>query len=176
MAMRPEDNLLGKIAVAFGFVSPEEMEECVRIQRDGGNPHLLGTILLERGYLTRDELRDLLEFQKEKLSSTDTRKVEREADRMFGFLAIQLGLLSQDDIRAACAEQAQLAKRGLRFRLGEVLVGRGLLTRGQVEEILRRQQGYLVICPKCDKRHIVFDREPGEKFECDCGRELLVPD
>lgn len=179
MQPRPEDNLLGKLAVAFGFVTPDQLEECVRVQTEGSGenpPPLLGTLLLDKGYIERDELRDLLEFQKEKLSSADTRRVQRENDRMFGYLAMQLGLLTATEIRAAVEEQVLLGKRGLRFRLGEILVKRGVLSHDQVDQILRRQHRYLVICPSCDKRHVAFDREPGERFDCDCGRSLEAPD
>mgnify|MGYP001609143150 CR=1 FL=1 len=176
MIPRPEDNLLGKLAVAFGFVTPGQLEECVRAQSEIEAPPLLGTLLLERGYIERDELRDLIEFQKEKLSSADTRRVQRENDRMFGYLAIQLGLVTATEIRAAVEEQVFLGKRGLRFRLGEILVKRGALKAEKVDEILRRQQRYLVICPSCDRRHVAFDREPGETFACACGRALQAPE
>lgn len=179
MPPRPEDNLLGKLAVAFGFVTPDALEECVRHQKewpDGEQPPLLGTLLLDKGYIERDELRDLIEFQKEKLSSADTRRIQRENDRMFGYLAIQLGLVSTDEIRGAVEEQIQMAKRGLRFRLGEILVKRTVLSSEKVAEILRRQARFLVVCPSCEKRHVAFDREPGERFDCDCGRSLEAPD
>lgn len=176
MIPRPEDNLLGKLAVAFGFVTPVQLEECVRAQAELAPPPLLGTLLLERGYIERDELRDLIEFQKEKLSSADTRRTQRENDRMFGYLAIQLGLVTATEIRAAVEEQVLVAKRGLRFRLGEILVKRGSMTAEKVEEVLRRQQRYLVICPSCERRHVAFDRESGEKFACACGNVLQAPE
>jgi len=175
MLPRPEDNLLGKIAVAFGFVTPEQLEECVRLQKETEPTPLLGTLLQDKGYLKRDELRDLLEFQKEKLQSADSRKIERETDRMFGYLAVQMGLLTDKEVLGAVEEQALYARRGLRFRLGEILISNKLLTAEQVDDVLKGQHRYLVICQVCERRHVTFNREPGEKFLCDCGRELEVP-
>ncbi|MCC8180277.1 MAG: hypothetical protein LIP23_05120 [Planctomycetes bacterium] len=59
---------------------------------------------------------------------------------MFGRLAMESGLVTYDDIVACIEEQDRIrADGGTPPRLGEVMVERGILTQGEVEQILRMQ-------------------------------------
>ncbi len=66
---RAEDRLLGQILVDAGFVEPEKVEACLRIQDDAvrygaEEVPLLGELLIEKGHVTAEAIEDALELQK----------------------------------------------------------------------------------------------------------------
>ena len=63
----PTDNLFGKIAITRGLVTPKELLECLAakdsLRRQGKNM-MLGQIMFERGYLTKEQVVEILDTQK----------------------------------------------------------------------------------------------------------------
>jgi transcription elongation factor Elf1 len=64
-----ESVLFGKVAVKQGLVTQEELNECLRIQADEGERRSLGEILIEKGYLTAVQVKDLLGRQLKRIMS-----------------------------------------------------------------------------------------------------------
>lgn len=62
-----EDVLLGKLAVREGVCSQAQIDECLTIQSNTRSPAPLGDLLLYKGYLTEDRLKDLLSRQHKKI-------------------------------------------------------------------------------------------------------------
>lgn len=60
----------------------------------------------------------------------------------FGAIAVGMGMLTQDDLKAAVEEQQQFIEAGERRRLGDILVARGSLTEADVEIILAMQDAF----------------------------------
>jgi hypothetical protein len=63
---RLADNILGVLAVRRGFVTREQVNECVRIQASrnaSGTTCRLGEVLVEKGYLTVGQILSLLSSQ-----------------------------------------------------------------------------------------------------------------
>ncbi|MEA1940267.1 MAG: type II secretion system ATPase GspE, partial [Candidatus Caldatribacteriota bacterium] len=52
---------IGDILVKQGLITLQQLEDCLRIQKNGNNKKL-GKILVENGYLSSDELHEVLEF------------------------------------------------------------------------------------------------------------------
>ncbi len=65
-----------------------------------------------------------------------------DADLSFGQVAIKAGLLRDQDVRAALAEQATLRGKGQAATIGEICQRRQLLTSRQVQRILLAQEFY----------------------------------
>ncbi|MDQ7779593.1 MAG: hypothetical protein RDV41_07770, partial [Planctomycetota bacterium] len=66
LGARKEDALFGKLLVKFRFVTPDKVNECLRVQaqmHDHGLHVRLGEILVRRGYLTPAEVADTLRLQ-----------------------------------------------------------------------------------------------------------------
>ena len=62
----PEDILFGDLAVVKGYVTAEQVEECVENQKvmaEMGVKQRLGDVMVSKGYLTRDAQKDLLREQ-----------------------------------------------------------------------------------------------------------------
>ena len=62
-----EELLFGKIAVSRNLCTQAHVEECVRLQLQMQSPHQpaprLGDLLVEKGYLTRDQHAEILDLQ-----------------------------------------------------------------------------------------------------------------
>jgi hypothetical protein len=176
LSLVKEDSLFGKIALHNNFVSPEQLEECLVRQREADTPKLLGMIMLERGYITRDQLRLILEYQKKNLQRPATDPDEQKEDIAFGFLAVKLGYTTLDRVYECVREQARMARLGLYFRLGEIFVNRGYLSAEQVGDILARQNKTILECPSCASRYNVIGYQPGRDVRCTkCSTPLTPP-
>ena len=66
--MKRDHQLVGKKALAKGWITPQQLEECRKnCERDPGDrrsPRPLGVVLVSKGYLTDDQLLFLLEREK----------------------------------------------------------------------------------------------------------------
>src|SRR5262245_66569268 len=72
---RKEAVLFGKLAIKLGLVTPDEVNECLRFQAEPGETRSLGEILVERGFLTTIQVKDILEKQLKKIMSCPTCKL-----------------------------------------------------------------------------------------------------
>jgi aspartate ammonia-lyase len=60
-----KERLFGVVAMGLGMITREQLDECLRIQREEADEgHLLGTIMLDRGYLTEKQIQEVLAAQK----------------------------------------------------------------------------------------------------------------
>ncbi len=67
MSESQENVLFGSIAIKLGYVNLEQVDECLRLQKEminlGGPPKKLGDILLVKGYLNEKQLDEVVEQQ-----------------------------------------------------------------------------------------------------------------
>ncbi len=66
---RKESILFGKLAVKQGLVTQDEVNTCLRLQGEPGETRSLGEILVEKGYLTAIQVKELLNKQLKKIMS-----------------------------------------------------------------------------------------------------------
>jgi hypothetical protein len=60
-----DDQLFGKVAVGLGFVTQDQLTECLGVQkRDGADPDVrLGELMTRRGLISPDQVRRVMEVQ-----------------------------------------------------------------------------------------------------------------
>ncbi len=170
-----EDLLLGRLAVEKGLVPAETVERCLatRGEAPGGGP--FSEALAAEARLT-GEGRAALEALAAQAKKVATRRILRE-DQKFGELAVARGLLKRPALEEALASQRSLLERGLKKRLGALLVGRGDLTPAQVRDVLAAKEEAILVCPECHTRWNVFGFSPGRKVDCPrCHRSLATTD
>jgi hypothetical protein len=172
-----DESLFGRIAVYGNYIRPEQLEECLRIQREESPPRPLGEILIDRGYLDAEELRMILEIRRKKGRRTSRRSdAARELENQFGRLALAASMITIDDLEDAILEQQRLDGLNLHFRLGEILVTRGKMKPSDVLEILKRQGKRLLVCPVCDIHYNVKGFRNDKEYSCTrCAVKLLEP-
>ncbi len=166
--MAEEDEiLLGKLALKLSFLSASQLEDALRDQDfyTPGTP--LGEILVDKGYLSKDQLERLLETQKKNLAKRDrylnnsTRK-----DTLFGKIAIRLGYVDEHQMNWCLREQGKPPEQGGGRRLGAYLVENEFMTHAQVQKILEEQQRGLCECPDCDKRYNIIGYSVDTVYKC----------
>jgi hypothetical protein len=81
-------HLLGQIAVHEGCLTPEQLEECLKVQERSDPPRRLGAVLQERGHVTAEQLEALVEIQRRRLQ---TLAADPDRGGLFGQIALKLG-------------------------------------------------------------------------------------
>jgi protein-arginine kinase activator protein McsA len=66
---RKEAILFGKLAVKQGLVTPDEVNQCLRLQAEPAEMRSLGEILVARGFLTAIQVKEILNKQLKKIMS-----------------------------------------------------------------------------------------------------------
>lgn len=122
-----DDKLFGSAAVELRLLTSTQLGECYVLQRD----QPLAQVCAEHGYLTRDQVEQVLRYQREL-----QRRLQGEA-HLFGRVAMSLKLLTMEQLRDCLVRQQS---SGFKQRLGEITIERGLLTPEQVAQILQRQK------------------------------------
>lgn len=173
--MAPEDDILiGKIALNNSFITREQLDECLELQR-GGKKEALGELLREKGYLTKTQLVTLLQLQDKKMTRPHTVLRVPKKEILFGRLAIKLGMATKDHVYESLREQGLMRDRGKKYRLGQVMIMRGYLSLAQVEMLLQIQHKTILQCPKCSTQFNVEGYLPGMKVACrKCGEGPLI--
>lgn len=172
-----DETLFGRIAVFNNYLRQEELDECLAIQRTDASARFIGDILLEKGYITAEELNTVLSIRRKKVRKMPRRPEEsRESNRTFGDLALAQSLISIDDLESAVLEQQRLSQLNLHFCLGEVLLAQGKMRVEQVIDVLSRQGKCILFCPVCESHFNVVKYQTWKTYKClGCGAELIRP-
>lgn len=162
-----DDLLVGKISVSLGFCTQTQVDECARLQLQMQSPHQpapkLGEILIEKGYLTREQGEEVLRTQRANLDTVDPLVKKRKEAVLFGKLAAREGLCTQEEVNECLQLQA---RKDEQRSLGEILVERGYLTPLQVKELLGRQLKRIMSCPACRLSFTVLTLSEGKRIDC----------
>ncbi|MCI0339606.1 MAG: protein kinase [Planctomycetales bacterium] len=125
------DVLLGQLALRRGFVTSDQLEECLDLQEqvyDLGLTENLGSILVKRGLVTAPQRDALLRLQ--------DRVLGRREQALYGRLAVSNGFVAPEQLTEALRQQRG-ADRGR--RIGSILLRRGFLSERQHHAILAAQ-------------------------------------
>lgn len=183
--------LIGKIALERGYITREQLEECVKVQLEeslGGDPEKtqgrkdarpLGVILVARGYLTDERLVELYDLRKKRIESLREYRLIYRSELLFGQLLIKMGKATQLQINKCLEAQRRMAEEGMTPlpRLGEILVEHGFVTAAIVQDALQAQNKRVMMCLGCEVRYNVVGIEEGRKYRCKkCGSLLVSAD
>lgn len=141
----PEDGEEGKldchrfarIAKWSDLIGSREMVDSLTRQRElrkaGKLVPPIGEIMVEKGYLTRREVRAILKVQ-------SIRKPDEEETR-FGKIAVANNFMTKEQLKRCLDIQARMILyQGKSPLLGEILLERGYITERQIKKILKFQQ------------------------------------
>jgi hypothetical protein len=164
--------LVGQIAIELGFVTKEQLQECIDHQAGQVQAKPIGTLLIESGFLTQERLAAVIEEQKKRLQESLPYAPTQRGAVAFGRLLVERGLVKQEHVNEALRAQQDLADRGIRRRLGEMLVESEHLSPEAVPEILRIQGKVLMACTFCGAHFNVL-LTIAEGYPCrKCGMPL----
>ncbi|MHC4661563.1 MAG: protein kinase domain-containing protein [Planctomycetota bacterium] len=173
--IRPE-LLFGKVALEYGFTTRDRVIECAREQETVRRDRKIGEIMVEKGYLSDEEVATILDLQRKSLELPMDETKQRKDQILFGRLLIAEGLITEEQLRDALKEKTRREQLGQKVQLGQILVEGGFLTVDQAQDMLFKQGKEILICPKCFTQYNV--RLMDEKSEIRCkidGTLLTVP-
>lgn len=155
--------LVGQIAVSEGLLTPERLEECIKIQAMDGTARALGEILVRKGYLTPEELSGVISVQRARFQ-----RVSADPARggLFGQIALRLGYITPEELGESLREQQELGAAGSGLLLGQILLRRKALSVEEFLDVLHRQNKEVARCPGCGAFYDVHGRHAGSKFVC----------
>ena len=161
------ESLFGKIALAQGYCTQEQLDECLKLQLQLQSPHQpaprLGQLLVDKGYLQPAQLEIVLQIQKQNADLVDPLVRKRKESVLFGKLAVRDGLTTEERINECLRLQD---REGETRTLGELLVARNYLTAAQVKELLSRQLKRIMVCPACKLSFTVLSQSEGKRIDC----------
>jgi hypothetical protein len=170
MGMKVKDNphLVGQIALESGFITPEQLDKCVAVQR-GDTSKSLGSILVQAGYLSEEQLAEIRRIQDSRFERLET---DPARGGLFGQLAVRLGYITPADLYRTLRGQEDARRSGSSLLLGQLLLQRKLITAEQYLELLRSQKKDVASCPAC---HAFYDlsAHKGGPFQCTSCRAVI---
>ena len=170
------DILFGRLAADRGFVTEAQVEECLRADLSTSVPKPLGQILLEKGYITFEQLDELLHQHRIHQTQTRSRAESTRPGGLFGQILLAKRFVTVEQLNEAIREQRRLAQEGQTLPLGQILIKRHHLQVPQFLEALKLQEKSLLRCDGCDAKYNVVGRHEGTKIRCKkCRRILTVP-
>lgn len=167
----PETNdvFIGKIALNRRMITQDQLDDCVCFQERSSSPKPLGAIMVLKGYITGEQLKELLKEQEKILS-------HRTRSHLFGKIVLKLRLATLDQVNECLRIQAKM-ENDLPMRLGEIMLRKGYLTKEEVERVLREQRKTVLTCASCKSQFNVVDYREGVSVRCTkCGEPLQMPD
>lgn len=170
-----DEHLFGRIAVLGGYISREQLDECLEIQRRRDRPTYIGQVLLDQGYLSTEQVEHILTIRRQKVRKLNlTRTDASKRDREFARLALQAKLVDLDQLEDTVLEQQQLRGLNLHFTLGEVFLSRGEIEMKDVLRVVGLQGRRMLCCSVCDCHYRVQDFREGEEYTCRKCASVLV--
>jgi hypothetical protein len=167
------------------------------------NPHLIGQIALEEGFITPQQLERCIALQAQstppvplgrilletgclnderlqevvRIQSTRFERIAAEPSRggLFGQVALRLGYLTAEQLHDALREQQASGRGGSSLMLGQVLMRRKTLTTEQFLEVLRRQEKEVACCPVCQSFYDLTGRAVRGPFLCTVCQSVVHP-
>jgi hypothetical protein len=171
--MQPRNSLLiGQIALDLNLITREKLQQCLDLQAGQAKPRPIGALLVQEGFLSEEQLARAVEEQRRRLEDPVPFAPAKKVDASFGRLLVLGGHATQEHVNEALRAQQDLADRGVRKRLGELLVDSGRLPFDKVFVILKQQGKVLMSCTFCGT-HLNVIQSIAEAYPCRrCGMPL----
>jgi len=133
--------LFGEIAINLKLLSREQVESLLEKQKE--YEKIVDQILVLSGAINSNEKEDELSLFYDMVVSKEdmdvAHKYKAEKSLKLGILAIDDGLLTEQQLDAILDHQREVADAGL---FGEIAINMKLLSKEQVDELLKKQREY----------------------------------
>jgi hypothetical protein len=168
----PNRLLIGQIALERGWLTQDQLRQCLDLQAGQPNPKSVGALLVELRFLTEAQITQLCDEQKRRLAEEMATAPASKDELAFGRLLVKGGHATEAQVNEALRAQQDLAERNVRKRLGELLVETGRVTPDVVRSVLKQQGKALMSCTFCG-RHMNVVLAIADRAACTkCGMPL----
>jgi hypothetical protein len=127
------------IALSMGMIDREQLDECLQEQQQADGQRQLGEIMLTRGYLEEDQVRDIVAVQRRMGHVEDLPIVKTKGRKLIGQIMVEAAYIDEKALKSALKRQNLLRETGISPLLGELLIAVGRLTRQRLEKALALQ-------------------------------------
>ncbi|MBI4618332.1 MAG: protein kinase [Planctomycetes bacterium] len=165
-----KDHVFAKLVVNSRFATKSQVMECMEARNlmtsPGKGAPKLWDVLIQKGYLTQEQLSSILEGFQEKQK------------RLFGEIALKWNMVTRPQLDEAVQLQESMRSKGQKApRIGQILTSKNYLKKHQVMAILEEQNKKIAKCPACKAQFNVRRVQQGQKFKCtQCGKVLKILD
>jgi len=154
---KDDSTKLGSLLVAEGFITPEQLEEALRIQRvlskNKKKYRYLGQILVEKNYLDPDQLQFVMH--------------KHGKQTRIGDILLRCGAITEKEFKIALKEQEESGER-----LGEIFLRKGLVS----DDTLRQALGTQLNIPFIDISRVSLDSRLSRIINRDYAfRHQIIP-
>jgi mannitol/fructose-specific phosphotransferase system IIA component len=125
--------MLGKVLVDGGFVSPGDLSRA--LEEQNRTNEMLGEVLVRMKVVDPAEIAAVVSIQSDLLSLEDAVRSAAGVRQYLGELLLKARKVTPEQLKDALSEQRQSGEK-----LGEILVRRGALTKGQLDAVLMFQK------------------------------------
>jgi hypothetical protein len=163
--------VIGELAVRDHLISRDQLDDIVDLQQKSNFSQPLGSLMLERKLLTKTQLDSLLQRQKEALHDYER---ALSVSGLFGRIAIEVGLITEQQLSTAIRRQLTLDFQGKRTKIGQILLAMKAIRPSGFWEVIRAQGTFR--CGDCG--HILDEpRFEQTAIHCEkCGKPALSLD
>ncbi len=130
---RPARRLLGQVLVDGGFVSPRDLARA--LEEQNRTNEMLGEVLVRMKAADPAEIAAVVSIQSDLASLDDAVRSAAGVRRYLGELLLKARKVTPAQLEEALSEQRRTGEK-----LGEILVRRGALSRGQLDAVLEFQK------------------------------------
>jgi hypothetical protein len=130
---RPAKRLLGQVLVDGGFISPADRAHA--LEEKNRTNELLGEVLVRMKAADPEEIAAVVSIQNDLASHGDAVRSAAGARQFIGELLRRAQKITAEQLEHALSEQRRTGEK-----LGEILVRRGVLTKGQLDTVLMFQK------------------------------------
>lgn len=163
--------VIGELAVRDRLISRDQLDDIVDLQQKSNFSQPLGSLMLERKLLTKAQLDGLLQRQKEALHDYER---ALSVSGLFGRIAIEVGLITEQQLSTAIRRQLTLDFQGKRTKIGQILLAMKAIRPSGFWEVIRAQGTF-----RCGDCGHVLDEPRFEQtaIHCEkCGKPALSLD
>ena len=180
-----ENDGFGRVAVAEGFCTPAQIDQCLRIQSRTDERLSLGQSLLREGFVTPEQYsrvlvllrqgykveRDIAVVLESERRLADGRAYARQGqeDRVLAGIVVAEGWISAERLKV-CLDEAARSSRPL----AETLVALGHLEAARVYAILDRLERTDLTCPSCKATLSIVRLPTADSVRCPRCRNVLA--
>jgi serine/threonine-protein kinase len=173
-----DNELIHKIVVSQGMTAREQADECLRLTAEGSGTSSLPDLLLQKGYIRKEDheilLRIFLPSPPPTPVPSPASKDEEDPDATLEKLVTATGLLTVEFLEAAKESRARRGSGPGGPALSDVLLEDGYLTKFQLEDLLAGLSHPKYRCEGCGKPYTRSGRRHPAKCPS-CGLALSKP-
>ncbi|MHC4661633.1 MAG: protein kinase domain-containing protein [Planctomycetota bacterium] len=178
MTISSDEILFGRIAISRGYITQDQLTECVAYQAKQEPGKFLGDILLTRDYMTLEQIAEVLAIQDERIGNRIKELKDKREDVLTGKRYIDDRLSEKQKLRDALKGETGSETASA----PEIPRERGTLDSEALTHILEQHNIWVFRCAACEQEVRMESAElPSEAVCPECGKPMayepeMMPD